>query len=516
MATDDLGIEALFGLASEEAWRALVESSLRGEPYESLIARSEDGIALKPLYRAAKDAVPIGRAGGVPWRPVQRLDHPDPAAANRAARIDSTNGAGGLALVFAGAPSAHGLGLAVGDLDDLDRALADIDLGRVALRLEAGAVWRGAAALFAALGERRNLDPAAVEIHFGIDPLGAFGAQGTMAGPWREVAASLGDTAAEILARGFGGTIALTDGRPWHAGGASDGQELAVVLANAVAMLRALDDAGLDLEEASRRIGLALAVDQDQFGAIAKVRALRKLWAAVRAECGLPEAAAHVHAETAWRMMTRRDAYTNMVRTTIATFAAGVGGADSITVLPFTVAIGLPDTFARRIARNTHTILIEESHLAGVVDPGAGSGAVEARTDALAGTAWELFREIEREGGLAAAIENGSVQARIAAAREERARRFAEEERVIIGTTRYPAPADATVETEETPQIAPKPATGRLGEVPAARDGAAFRALVAGASAGATLADFAALAEGGETRTAAPLDPMRLSEPFEA
>ena len=124
-----------------------------------------------------------------------------------------------------------------------------------------------------------------------------------------------------------------------------------------------------------------LAADADEFLTIAKFRALRKLWARVEEACGLAPQPDYVAAETAWRMMTKRDPYVNMLRTTIAVAAAGLGGADAIAALPFTLAVGLPDRFARRIARNTQLILLEESNLASVADPAAGSGAIEDLTE---------------------------------------------------------------------------------------------------------------------------------------
>ena len=141
-----------------------------------------------------------------------------------------------------------------------------------------------------------------------------------------------------------------------------------------------------------------LAADQDQFLTIAKFRALRKLWARIEEACGLEPRPAFVAAETAWRMMTKRDPHGNIVRGTIAALGAAVGGADAVTVLPFSAALGLPDAFARRIARNTQTILIEEANIHRVADPAAGSGAIEALTDALCAAAWTLFQEIERRG----------------------------------------------------------------------------------------------------------------------
>ena len=133
---------------------------------------------------------------------------------------------------------------------------------------------------------------------------------------------------------------------------------------------------------------------------MAKFRAARKLWARVEQACALTPKPLVIAAETAWRMMTKHDPYVNMLRTTIAVAAAGLGGADSITVLPHTAPLGLPDAFARRVARNTQLVLLEESNLARVGDPAAGSGALEAMTHELCTAAWAAFREIEQAGGV--------------------------------------------------------------------------------------------------------------------
>src|SRR5262249_16762092 len=136
--------------------------------------------------------------------------------------------------------------------------------------------------------------------------------------------------------------------------------------------------------------------------------------------CKLAPAAPLVAAETAWRMMTKRDPYVNMLRATIAVVAAGLGGADAITVLPFTMALGLPERCARRIARNTHPALPDESNLARVTAPGAGAGGVEDMTEQLCRAAWTQFQEIERAGGAWAALEQGMIQKKVAAVRAER------------------------------------------------------------------------------------------------
>ncbi len=525
MTRDATDIEGLFPAADEAAWRAVVDKALKGRPFDTLRTRTEDGATLEPLYPKEEAPVPIGRPSIlIPVEVVTRLDLPAPADAAAQSAADLEDWVSGHTVVLPSAPTAWGAGVEAFDRDALDAVLGGVSLDTATVRLEGGGCGRGLLALFTALLERRGTDPHGVTLHAGLDPLGTFAAAGKLSAPAAEVGRRLADTeralsaagfgARGLSATGFGGTTALADGRPFHAAGARDSTELAVVLANALFALRAFDDGGLDLAAASRRIGFALAIDQDQFGGIAKIRALRRLWAAVRRDCALPPDPAHIHAETAWRMMAARDPYTNILRTTIAAFAAVVGGADSVTVLPFTQAIGVPGPFARRIARNTQGILLQESHLAAVVDPASGSGAVAARTDALCGAAWDVFRDIEKRGGLAAAIADGSLAARIGEERAERARAFATRARTIIGTSNYPHLEERPVTAAPFPS--PRPAERRGVPVRDAGEGTGegFRALVAAAAEGASLADLGAAAAGAGS-TVPPLERARLSAPFE-
>ncbi len=236
----------------------------------------------------------------------------------------------------------------------------------------------------------------------------------------------------------FAGPFAVADGRPVHAAGGSEAQELAFTLASAVAYLRAMEQGGIALDDARRFIYFRLAADQDQFLTIAKFRSLRKLWSRIEQACGLNPRPAFVSAETAWRMMTKRDPHGNIVRGTIAALAAAVGGADAVTVLPFSAALGIPDAFARRVARNTQTILIEEANLHRVADPAAGAGAIEALTDQLCRVAWDLFQSIERAGGVAKALEAGSIQRAVATVRAEREANVARRKDTLIGTSDFP------------------------------------------------------------------------------
>ncbi len=266
----------------------------------------------------------------------------------------------------------------------------------------------------------------------------------------------------ELAGAGFRGPFAVADGRIIHNAGGSEAQELAFALASAVAYLRALEAGGIALEAARDAIYFRLSADADQFLTMAKFRAARKLWARIEAACGLAPKPALLTAETAWRMMTRRDPYVNMLRNAIAVAAAGFGGADAITVLPHTAPLGLPDAFARRAARNTQLVLLEESNLARVADPAAGSGAIEALTQQLCAAAWSIFQEIEKAGGAWAALQSGSIQNNVAAVRAERQKAVARGKDMLTGTNAYPdctKPCRAVLDVAPANRRRKKPAT---------------------------------------------------------
>ena len=430
-------LAANFAPATREDWRKLVDAVLKGAPFERLRSTTYDGLAIEPLAARRADAQPrSGRRGAAPWQALARIDHPDPAEANAAALHELENGAGGLALVFAGAVGDHGFGLPANERT-LGRVLEGVDLG-AGIAVELDLTPPAEAVIDAALASGRVLSPPASNLRVGRDPLGAMAIAGGGARRWSEDAPHFARRLAALAREGVAGPQAAADGRVIHNAGGSEAQELAFVLAVATAYLRALEAEGVALDAARRMLFFRLCADADQFLTMAKFRALRKLWARVEVSCGLAPAPALVSAETAWRMLAARDPHVNILRATIAVVAAALGGADAITVLPFTAARGLPDAFARRIARNTQLILLEESHLAKVADPAAGSGAVEDLTDELCGAAWKLFQEIEAAGGAAAALENGLIQRNVAAIRAERAAAVARREEALTGVSIFP------------------------------------------------------------------------------
>ncbi|MFJ6796872.1 methylmalonyl-CoA mutase family protein [Streptomyces sp. NPDC091268] len=482
---DGLSLAAEFPDATHEQWQRLVEGVLRksgkevsGEAAEdALSTKLEDGLTTRPLYtapRAAGDAGLDGSAGfpgfapfvrgGKPegnaaagWDVRQRLLGTDPVRVNEAVLADLENGVTSLWLTVGRG------GLPV---EALPRALDGVYLDLAPVCLDPGAEYADAARALLRLYAERGVGPEAARASLGADPLGHEARTGEALDTADAVA-----LAAEA-ASAWPGVRALTvDALPYHEAGGSAGEELGLSLATGVAYLRALTDGGLGTEAALGQLEFRYAATADQFLTIAKLRAARRLWARVAEACGAPQAGAQrQHAVTSPVMMSRRDPWVNMLRTTVACMAAGVGGADSVTVLPFDHELGLSDAFARRIARNTSTILLEESHLARVIDPAGGSYYVERLTDELAHAAWEFFQTIEKAGGQAAALRSGLVADRLAATWAERSKKLAKRREPITGVSEFPLLSEKPVVREP----APPPPSGGL---PRVRRDEAYEAL---------------------------------------
>ena len=437
--TDDLPLAADFPKATDADWRKLVDGVLKGAPFEKLVGKTYDGLKIEPLYPRAKGVAPVtGRPAAAPWQIMQRIDHPDAVAANAQALNDLENGATGLSLVFAGGAGSHGFGLEP-TADAVAKVLKNIHLDAgIGIELQVGPQSRMAAIHIAEYVKSNGIEPAACDIRFGLDPLAACAVWGASPYSWEEIVPAVTGGIKGLAALGFKGPFASADGRVIHDAGGSEVQELAFVLACGVAYLRAIESAGVPLEQAQGMVYARLAADADQFLTMAKFRALRLLWGRVETACGLSPKPMFIAADTAWRMLTQRDPYVNMLRATIATFAAGLAGANAITVLPHTLALGLPDPLARRAARNTQLLLLEESNLAKVSDPAAGSGGIETLTAQLCDAAWALFQESEKAGGAFAALQQGLFQGKVAAARKARDANIAKRRDVLTGASEFP------------------------------------------------------------------------------
>jgi methylmalonyl-CoA mutase len=398
---------------------------------------SEDGIPIGPIYPSGTGADTLWYRPESRWNIVATVTGTAVSTWRDQVRTEIEGGATGIELVFATSPSPLGHGSAE-PIKDWGAVFGDLDLGDLTVRIDAGEETpKLAKSLIAFLKSRAG--PRTLVLAF--DPIATLAAQGRMATPRAAIgaeAAALSDTMAEA---GTAGHVLIADGRLWHNAGASPAQELAIALGAVAEYLRLLESSGLTAERVIAAIGIALSADADQFLTIAKLRAMRLLHARLLAVAEISPVPCRIHAETSWRMLSRLDPHTNILRTTAAAASAGLGGADSVTALPFDAADGGGDQFARRIARNSQTIMIEEAGLARVADPGAGAGAVEALTVALAEKAWERFRQIERESGLHAAVLSGSIQRVLGEAQRARGERLARNEIPIVGANVFPDPA---------------------------------------------------------------------------
>ena len=447
-----------FPAATFEQWRALVDKALKGADFEKrLVSRTADGLKINPLY-TRNDALQ-STAGMVPGTPPFtrgrkatrdglgwdiRTFHieADPKAANKAILEDLEGGVTSIGLQFGGnglAPTKEAVGAA------LDGVMLDV----CPIIFVAGEQFFDAALALNAVWESRGVSAADRKGSFGADPLGTLAMTGRLSEP---VDTALARAVALMNATKSSPRVqAMTaDGVVYHVAGASEAQELACMLATLVAYLRAAEHAGISPGDALPKINVALAADIDEFSTIAKLRAARRLIWRVADASGAGESAASVqlNCPTSYRMMAKRDPWTNILRTTIACTGAALGGADAIVVLPFTFALGKPDAFARRVARNIQIVCQEESNLGRVVDPAGGSWYVENLTEDMAKKAWEIFQEIESRGGMLAALTSGHVQDMIAKTVEVHAKSVATLRQQLTGVSAFPILGDDGVKVE--------------------------------------------------------------------
>jgi methylmalonyl-CoA mutase len=443
-----------FPAVSYDAWRARVERDL-GRPVASLDAPTVEGPTLRPLC-SAEDGEPGPRppARAPGWSIALCYATGEPEALTRALRCDAAQGlevawvelhgqlrAGaavpgatvGTVLAPEALPSlvdAAGPGVAL----HIDAGLLAPALARVLLELRGG---EGAALG----GDERSCETVMARPADAVlcDPLATLASAGGLGLPLDVAYARLAETTNEVALRRSSMRTILVDAVAMHDAGASAEQEVAFAIAGGLEHLRRLEAHGLAPAAAVRHLALRMAVGGDLLVEVAKLRAVQRLWARVRAHAGLAEGPpTPLWVRSSWRASTRRDPWVNLLRGSVAGFAAVVGGAAVVAVQPFTEALGEPDDDARRWAIHTQHILRGEAHLGAVDDPAAGSWTFEAITDALARGAWEHARRWLADGGVATAIERGVIQAELAERAAARARALATGGTASIGTTLYP------------------------------------------------------------------------------
>jgi len=368
------------------------------------------------------------------WRVMQRVDAPDPALAAQQAAEDLQNGANGLSFVFAGAPNAFGFGLP-SDIEGLRAALKDVPLQGVHLRVDVHPQSRASIDWLAQIFQERQVNPTGVHLSFGVDPASLFVGTGQLRMSLEALEASLPQSLGGFFALSLPGVLLEADGRVYHNAGASETQELGIMLASAASYLKMFEDARQPPVYAMPHLGFATSMDQDLLTSTAKLRALRLLWSRMLKDFGIEPTPVPIHAETSFRMLSARDVETNIVRTTMATFAAAVGGADSISVLPHTIAVGLPDADARRVALNTSLVQGFETSAQELIS--AQSDFVDSLVGRFCDEGWDEYKRIEADGGVLRSIAAGTLQARIAEERKEQLRRYG----TLVGSTIYPKSA---------------------------------------------------------------------------
>ncbi len=557
----------MFPPATYEQWRAAAEKTLKGALFEKrLITRTYEQISLQPIYNA-EDIAGLPHVNSLPgfapfvrstralghvigrWDVCQELPYPTPREVNQAAREDMPRGLTALNLPLdratlqgldpdaAPADLAGAGGVSLASVDDLATLFDGLALDRAPLLVIAGASALPVAALILTAAGRSGIAYDQLQGCIGADPLGALATMGSLP-------LSL-DRCYDLMARWTAWahthaprlrTIAVTT-HGYHNGGAHVVQDLACALATGVAYLRAMQERGLDVDIAAPRIQFAFSIGSQFFMEIARLRAARLLWARVVEAFGGSEEAQkmRIHGRTSAWTKARFDAYNNMLRATAEAMAGVMGGVDSLHVSHFDEALGLPDEFSRRIARNVQIILQEECNFFRLIDPPGGSWAIESLTDQVAQKAWELFQEIERRGGMAAALHAGFPQSAIAATRSERFAAIAQRRDVIIGVNMYPNLKEKPLTVQQVDHAAvhaersaavqrvrrtrdAQTCQDALDALGVATPDRLIELALAAADAGATIGELTAtLAGSGDaTPTVEPVPAHRAAEQFEA
>jgi methylmalonyl-CoA mutase len=463
-----------FEAATREQWLALVDKAIKGADFEKkLVTRTADGIRVEPIYvratavPALQTAIP-GQAPftrgassyvrGLGWEIRQAISATDPARANTQILTELDGGSNGIVLEIE-APGQSGC--RIRSAADMAAALSGMRLDLAPVELRAGLGAADAARHLLAALSGLGIPAKSAQVFLGLDPIGSLARWGTLPVAIEQALVETTALAREANEEGSDIRTVRVDATIYHETGATEAYELAALGSTLIAYLRMFEAAGVSSADALGQISFALSSDTDLFATVAKLRAARRLIWRIADASGAGDAAVNLHitAQASSRVMAQRDPWTNMLRSTLSCAGAVLGGADAITVLPFTAALGEADDFARRCARNIQIVLQEESWLGRVVDPMGGSWYIEALTDETAKAAWGLMQEIEGKGGIIAALDQGFVQDRVEAQAATRAKAIATGTAELTGVSAFPLLGDDGVEV--TPRAPAPPVRGK-------------------------------------------------------
>ncbi|MGJ8649953.1 MAG: methylmalonyl-CoA mutase family protein [Opitutaceae bacterium] len=559
-----------FPASTPEEWRTAAEKLLKGAPFDKVMTKqTPEGIRLEPIFRKevleqlpASETQPgfdgylrgTNAAGYTekPWEIAQELPYGTPSEFNAAARADLMRGQDALNIILdiatlkgldpdsaqAGEVGACGLSLAC--LKDIQTAFEEIIPDAVSFHIRTGCSGLSVGALFFAWLENKGVDLSTVKGSLGMDPIAVQAAAGLLPTSLGELLNEQAVLAAFCAKSAPGIKSVGVSTLPYHQAGGSSVEELGIALASGAAYLTELTERGLSVDDAAKQIRFSFAIGPNFFMEIAKLRAARVLWAQVVAGFGGSAEAQKItmHARTGLYNKTKKDPYVNMLRTTTEALSGVIGGVDSLCVGNFDEVTRLPDTFSRRISRNTQIILQEECELTAVVDPAGGSWAVEWLTNEISEKSWTFFQEIEKQGGVIPALENGFIFDTIAKTAKGVQDQLNQRRVSLVGTNVYPnleeKPLDDTsidyngirdqrareiaaarMELDENADAAVMSALGKLLEVD--RESlvpALVEAITAGATIGEVTKTIRASAEPAEAIR--PLAATRLAAKYEA
>ncbi|MEO9970236.1 MAG: methylmalonyl-CoA mutase family protein [Hyphomonadaceae bacterium] len=506
MPNDFLSLSGTFPDADESQWAEAVSKALRGASPDRLSRTTADGLTIKPLYREAdwpSATDPLGHPGlapflrapevepnkFLPWDIRQIFAHPDPATTQAEIMRDLERGVSSIELAI----DPEGIqGCAIGSADDMATALSGVDASIAAIALApAGAAagyGLGAASLLANWA-KAHAAPATAKLAFNLCPLAALSRLGTLEESLDSAFARAAFLVNSLQPDFAQASFFRIDATALHDAGGTDAQELGGLIAQGIDTLRRLGAAGLPTKDVAPKLVFTLSVGPNYGVEIARLRAARRLWARCLEALDLPAVPMNIQAVSARRMLTKRDPWVNLLRNTAACFAAGVGGADIVTLRAFTDALGVAEELGRRTARNTQIIAQEESQLGRIADPAGGAWFIESHANDLAKAAWSVFQDIEADGGFGASLLNDALQPKIADARKALQSSVARRKTPITGVSEFPLLEEIQAPIADVSGFGSAPhISAELPESCPAPDGEAL---------------------------ASPLWPIRLSEPFE-
>jgi methylmalonyl-CoA mutase len=525
-----------------DQWHAAAEALLKGASFEQkLVSKTYEGITIQPIYRrediadlahlkhfpGSASLVRGSHSGGflgTGWEVSQELKACTPTELNGLIHEGLNGGQSELNLfVGCGQDDCCTGGVRLDTVEDVKIVLDDVALDAISMWWQCGPSVASLAPMVIAAAELMGVSPDKLRGGFENDPLAYLVGKGISRQPLAlrfDHMAVLTDYAAKH-APGLR-TISV-QGDVYHNAGASATQELGYVIATLVSYLEEMKARGISPETTLSKTRIRLSVGSDYFMEIAKIRAARWLWSKVASAYGVDNAPVHIHASTSKWNKTTYDAHTNMLRVTSEAFAAVVAGVDSLHVGPYDEISGKTDEFSRRIARNLQTILREECGLDNVIDPAGGSTYIEWLTDKIAASSWEIFQDIEKQGGMLAALEAGTVQQAVQGVAKAKFQNIRRRKDKIVGANMYPdlKGRKLTIRSVEcrAGQNIPGATAPQMLAITPSNNSAMVEQAVAAAKAGATklslaLATGFVCEETGPTITALPA--RRAAEEYEA